>query len=175
MARNARAVNASLVAAALLLSLVASVAWAQTESSKPATSYIVGPQDMLMITSYDQPDLSGRFTLEADGTFTYPLIGRFRAGGLTLRQIEEGLKKRLKDEGYFYEPAGQRGGRAVQEPKGLYRRRGPLARHVSALGKHDARRSLGAGRVHAADRQRRSRDRPRRGGRVGAGDSDARS
>jgi polysaccharide export outer membrane protein len=68
------------------------------------TDYVVGPQDVLTITSYDQADLSGKFAVEADGTFTYPLIGRFRAGGFTLRQVEENLKKRLKDEGYFRNP-----------------------------------------------------------------------
>ena len=68
------------------------------------TDYVVGSQDVLTITSYDQADLSGKFTIEADGTFTYPLIGRFKAGGLTLRAVEEGLKKRLKDEGFFKNP-----------------------------------------------------------------------
>jgi polysaccharide export outer membrane protein len=66
--------------------------------------YVVGPQDMLAITSYDQTDLTGKFTVETDGTFTYPLIGRFRAGGLTLRQVEEGLRNQLKDEGFFRNP-----------------------------------------------------------------------
>ncbi len=68
------------------------------------TDYVVGPQDVLMITSYDQADLSGKFTLEADGTFTYPLIGRVKAGGLTLRALEDSLKKQLKDEGFFRNP-----------------------------------------------------------------------
>jgi polysaccharide export outer membrane protein len=70
----------------------------------PIVDYVVGPQDVLTITSYDQADLSGKFTIEADGTFTFPLIGRFKAGGLTLRLVEDGLKKRLKDEGYFRNP-----------------------------------------------------------------------
>jgi polysaccharide export outer membrane protein len=70
----------------------------------PVTDYVVGPQDVLTITSYDQADLSGKFTLEADGTFTYPLIGRVKAGGLTLRALEDSLKKRLKDEGFFRNP-----------------------------------------------------------------------
>src|SRR2546428_4747822 len=69
-----------------------------------ATDYVVGPQDVLTITSYDQADLSGRFSVDTDGTFTYPMIGRFTAGGLTLRQVEDGLKKRLKDEGFFRNP-----------------------------------------------------------------------
>jgi polysaccharide biosynthesis/export protein len=68
------------------------------------TAYVVGPQDVLTITSYDQADLSGKFTLEADGTFTYPLIGRVNAGGLTLHALEDLLKKRLKDDGFFRKP-----------------------------------------------------------------------
>src|ERR1051325_1329445 len=72
--------------------------------SATTTDYIVGAQDVLTITSYDQADLSGKFTVEADGTFTYPLIGRVRAGGLTLRALEDSLKSRLKDEGYFRNP-----------------------------------------------------------------------
>src|SRR5438128_1448648 len=73
--------------------------------SAPAfTDYIIGPQDVLTINSFDQADLSGRFTVEADGTFTYPLIGRLKAGGLTLRQIETELKKRLEDDKFFVNP-----------------------------------------------------------------------
>src|SRR3990172_7718079 len=82
---------------ALLLVLSASAVAAQGD-------YIVGPQDVLTITSYDQADLTGKFTIEADGTFTYPLIGRVKAGGMTLRQVEAQLKKQLVDEGYFRNP-----------------------------------------------------------------------
>src|SRR5262249_20942520 len=68
------------------------------------SDYIVGGSDVLLITSYDQTDLSGKFTVESDGTFTFPLIGRFQAGGLTLRAIEQGLKDRLREERYFKNP-----------------------------------------------------------------------
>jgi polysaccharide export outer membrane protein len=90
----------------LLWSCVAAALAAQApQSPAPAfTDYVVGPQDVLTINSFDQADLSGRFAVEADGTFTYPLIGRVKAGGLTLRQIEAELKKRLKDEKYFVNP-----------------------------------------------------------------------
>src|SRR5262245_18971858 len=100
----------ALVGAALALvvmcgSPLAARAQAPAAASRPpVTDYVVGPQDVLTITSYDQADLSGRFSVEADGTFTYPMIGRFTAGGLTLRQVEDGLKKRLKDEGFFRNP-----------------------------------------------------------------------
>lgn len=66
--------------------------------------YIIGPQDALIVTSYDQPELSGRFIVEADGTFTYPLIGRVPAGGMTLRDIEAGLEWRLKEQGFLTDP-----------------------------------------------------------------------
>jgi polysaccharide biosynthesis/export protein len=76
----------------------------QQQPPGQVTDYVVGPQDVLMITSYDQSDLSGKFTVEADGTFTYPLIGRIKIGGMTLREVEAKLKKQLVDEGYFRKP-----------------------------------------------------------------------
>jgi polysaccharide export outer membrane protein len=97
------------LAAVMIISwaVTAGVVSARTQDrpdQPPVTDYVVGPQDVLTITSYDQADLSGKFTLEADGTFTYPLIGRVKAGGLTLRALEDSLKKRLKDEGFFRNP-----------------------------------------------------------------------
>lgn len=91
---------------AILLLLFSSVLFAQ--AAKPVAvsqqpDYQVGPQDVLTITVWDQNDLSGKFTVETDGSFTFPLIGRIQAGGLTLRQIENELKKRLAD-GYFKNP-----------------------------------------------------------------------
>lgn len=65
--------------------------------------YVVGSQDVLTITVWDQTDLSGKFAVEADGTFTFPLIGRVKAGGLTLREVERDLKQRLAD-GFFRNP-----------------------------------------------------------------------
>ena len=88
---------------ALMAMLGAAAMLAQAPA--PAVSdYVVGAQDVLTITSYDQPDLSGHFAVETDGTFTYPLIGRVTAGGLSLRALETQLKKRLKDEGFFNDP-----------------------------------------------------------------------
>ena len=77
---------------------------AKTTAPASFTNYIVGPQDVLTITSYDQADLSGKFIVDADGTFSFPLIGRFKAGGSTLRDVEQGLKTRLRNEGFFNNP-----------------------------------------------------------------------
>lgn len=96
--------------ATTLLALAVQLVAAQSSPAQPpqqspaATNYVVGPQDVLTITSYDQADLSGKFTIEADGSFTYPMIGRVKAGGLTLRALEGAIKKQLVDEGFFRNP-----------------------------------------------------------------------
>jgi polysaccharide export outer membrane protein len=66
-------------------------------------NYLIGAQDVLTITVFDQQDLGGKYTVEADGTFTFPLIGRITVGGLTLRQVEEALQKELTN-GFFRNP-----------------------------------------------------------------------
>jgi len=89
-----------------LLALAVSLSAQAPPAQQPPvpTDYVVGAQDVLTITSYDQADLSGKFTLEADGTFTYPMIGRVKAGGLTLRALEAAIKKQLVDLGFFRNP-----------------------------------------------------------------------
>jgi polysaccharide export outer membrane protein len=77
---------------------------APAPGAPPQANYILGPQDVLIITSYDQPELTGKFTVEIDGTFTYPLIGRVRVAGMTLRDVENILKKALIDQRFFVEP-----------------------------------------------------------------------
>jgi len=57
--------------------------------------YVVGPQDRLAITVFDEPTLSKTVTVDSDGSFDFPLIGRVTAGGMSLRQIATELKKRL--------------------------------------------------------------------------------
>ena len=72
-------------------------------SAQSGADYLIGPQDVLLIQVYDQPDLGGKYTVEADGTFSFPMIGRVKAGSLTLRGFERELKVRLAD-GYFRSP-----------------------------------------------------------------------
>jgi polysaccharide export outer membrane protein len=74
-----------------------------TQADQARGEYLIGAQDVLTVTVWDSPDLSGKFTVETDGSFTFPLIGRVKAGGLTLRQFEAELKKKLAD-GYFKNP-----------------------------------------------------------------------
>jgi polysaccharide biosynthesis/export protein len=91
-------ISEALVAFGLLVAITTAPVSAQS-----AADYVIGPQDVLAIQVFDQPDLGGKYTVETDGTFTFPLIGRVKAGSLTLRAFERELKDRLAD-GYFRSP-----------------------------------------------------------------------
>lgn len=80
----------------LLLALLAVPAFAQND-------YVIGAQDVITITVFGEAELSGKYTVEQDGTFTYPQLGRIKAGGQTLRALEAELKKQLAD-GYLKNP-----------------------------------------------------------------------
>jgi len=88
-------------AAAVLV--LACVALAAPQRALAQTDYVIGPQDVLTVTVYDHADLSGKFSVEADGTLTFPLIGRVKAAGLTLRALEDTLKGQFAD-GYLKNP-----------------------------------------------------------------------
>ena len=86
-----------------MLAALLSVLLLHASLGAQVTNYVVGPQDVLAITLFDQQDLSGKYTVEADGTFTFPLIGRVKAGGLSLRDVEHTLRTQLSD-GFFKNP-----------------------------------------------------------------------
>jgi polysaccharide export outer membrane protein len=65
--------------------------------------YIVGPNDVLAITVYDQPQLSGRYIVQPDGTLTFPLLGQVEVGGLSVQAIETVMRDRLA-RGYLKNP-----------------------------------------------------------------------
>ena len=88
------------LAAVALAALIASSHFVSAQST---SDYVIGPQDVVTIQVYDQADLGGKYSVEADGTFSFPLIGRVKAGGQTLRALEQDLRSKLAD-GYFRNP-----------------------------------------------------------------------
>jgi len=86
----------------LCLAVLLFVSTSSAFQTKP-TDYVIGPQDVLSIAVFDQEDLGGKFPVDSDGTFTFPLIGRVKAGGLTLRELEAEIERLLKD-GFFKDP-----------------------------------------------------------------------
>jgi polysaccharide export outer membrane protein len=83
------------------LVILALVLWSSVASAQ--TDYKIGAQDVLTITVFGEPELSGRFTVEQDGTFTYPQLGRLKATGETLRALTQEITTQLAD-GYLKNP-----------------------------------------------------------------------
>lgn len=76
---------------------------AQAPAPTTTANYEIGPEDRLRIAIWGQNDISGDYQVERDGTFTFPLIGRVSAGGLTVEKLEKELRRRLAD-GYYRDP-----------------------------------------------------------------------
>lgn len=57
--------------------------------------YVIGSGDVLAITVFDQPELSGKYTPALSGELSFPLVGLVQAGGLTVQRFEQDLKDRL--------------------------------------------------------------------------------
>ena len=78
-----------------------------TPASEPArqstTDYIVGAQDVLKVTVFGVPELTRDVTVDTDGTFDFPLVGRIKAAGLPVRAVETELKARLSN-GFLVNP-----------------------------------------------------------------------
>jgi polysaccharide export outer membrane protein len=65
-------------------------------SAEP-TVYTVGPEDVLKITVFGEPDLTGSYKVDADGSIPFPLLQRVEVNRLTSRQIEALIKSKLED------------------------------------------------------------------------------
>ena len=87
----------------LVFVLAAVPVLAQTPSPEERKDYVVGAQDVLKVTVFDEPQLSGTFRVDIDGAFTYPFLGRIKAVGQNLRTIEADLARMLAD-GYVRRP-----------------------------------------------------------------------
>src|SRR2546426_8768154 len=68
-----------------------------------APRYSVGPDDLLTITVFDEPDLTGKYRVDADGFITFPLIGRVASAGVTIAVLQERLRSMLA-KGYLRYP-----------------------------------------------------------------------
>jgi polysaccharide export outer membrane protein len=67
------------------------------------TNYVIGADDLLTVTVFNEAQLSGRFRVENDGQFSYPFLGRVTAGGHTAADVASQLKAKLS-EGYLRNP-----------------------------------------------------------------------
>jgi polysaccharide export outer membrane protein len=68
-----------------------------------AGDYVIGPRDVLKVTVWGQQDLSQNYSVSAEGTIIFPLIGEVRAAGLTEGQLGQKLASLLEKD-YLVNP-----------------------------------------------------------------------
>jgi len=83
---------------------------ATADAVKPAPSpstvsneFVIGPGDVLAINVWKEAEMSKVVPVRSDGRISLPLIGELQSGGLTPRQLEAEITKRLKD--YVADPS----------------------------------------------------------------------
>ena len=130
-----------------------------TVAAQSTGDYVIGPQDVLTVQVFDQADLGGKYTVETDGTFTFPLVGRVKAGGLTLRSFEGRAQGQTRRR-VLPRSAGHRRNRTVSEPASLRHGRGSPAGPSRPHRRHHAHRSARPGRVDDLRSLRRRGNRP---------------
>lgn len=58
-------------------------------------TYQIGPEDVLLVRVWREPELSGPLAVRPDGKITLPLIGEVQAGGLTPEQLTKSITDSL--------------------------------------------------------------------------------
>jgi polysaccharide export outer membrane protein len=96
----------------VMLTFLVAYAAAQQQAVTPLQSvsgYVLGPDDEIMIRGIEAPEISNKpdkpdkpVLIGTNGNITLPLIGRVKAGGLTVEQLEAELTARFKE--FIQEP-----------------------------------------------------------------------
>ncbi len=74
-----------------------------TPASSPAQSYILSPNDVVLLKVFQEDDMETRMRISRDGTATFPLIGGVKIGGKTVDQAAK-LIRDLLDKDYLVNP-----------------------------------------------------------------------
>ena len=138
-------------------------------SAQSAADYVIGPQDVLAIALLRSGGSQREYTVEADGTFTFPLIGRVKAGGLTLRDVEDAAEEASCRDGFFKNPQVTVAVEQYRSQRVFVMGEVRTPGAVSAVGRHDAHRGARARRFDHRHAARRGADRAlrRRGATAG--------
>jgi len=66
-------------------------------------NYVLGPNDQVLIRAPEVEEINEKpFRIDAEGNINLPLLGRVRAGGMTVQELEADIVRRLRE--YVREP-----------------------------------------------------------------------
>lgn len=78
--------------------LVGGLAFAQdaTEAAYLGDEYRIGPEDVLAISVWKEPDLQREVLVRPDGGISFPLAGDIQAAGRSARELEAVISQRIR-------------------------------------------------------------------------------
>lgn len=62
-----------------------------------APEYVIGPEDVLAVTVWKEPDISKTLPVRPDGKISLPLVGELQASGLTASKLQDVIAQKLKE------------------------------------------------------------------------------
>jgi polysaccharide export outer membrane protein len=65
--------------------------------------YVLGVNDSVRVKVYNEPEITGEYTIDTSGFVAIPLAGRVRAAGLTPQQLQRSIMDKLND-GIIHDP-----------------------------------------------------------------------
>ncbi len=65
-------------------------------ASPDQEKYRLGPEDVVEVSVWKEPDMTKQLVVQPDGKIFYPLVGEVRAAGKTVKQLQEEISKRLE-------------------------------------------------------------------------------
>jgi len=88
----------------LVLGFAGGVVAAQSTNSSPAppassqapATYVIGPEDVLYVSVWKEPDLTNTLPVRPDGMISLPLLGDVEAAGHTPTQLADAITAKLK-------------------------------------------------------------------------------
>ena len=66
-------------------------------SMRPSAEYYISPGDKIEVFVWQNPDLTRDVQIRDDGKLSYPLVGTLKAEGLTIDQLQDGIKAKLSE------------------------------------------------------------------------------
>jgi polysaccharide export outer membrane protein len=89
---------------ALLVWNAATAATTKPAAEAAAAGYRLAAGDRIVVTVFDQPELTGEQAVDSTGDISLPLVGSVEVAGLTTHQAQDLVRSRLAD-GYLVNPS----------------------------------------------------------------------
>jgi polysaccharide export outer membrane protein len=95
--KSAKKTNSGVAAASVLPAETNSIPPKKTSIDKlpPDADYVIGPDDVLNVNVWEEPEFSQTVPVRPDGKISLPLVGDVVASGLTPKQLEASIKAPL--------------------------------------------------------------------------------